>query len=292
LCCLSVCLSRRPVQCQTADGSHCVTSRLPHSKRITVTTIHVQQHKVTSIGIRNQHLLAELITCNSLLQRFPRSTPLLTLLLLLLLYTKPALNLLLCAHSRYVRTFSMFLPPSHAAQYCTFCIPNVTLHKLHGLQLHNFCHKFGKNRSNVSNSKQEINRALMSEIHFVLPRRAMYIPDSIVTHSLYYETPWHGKETMGSFCIVVELQNISYCLNKCAMFVHVETNLYFLDRLSQISPIPNLKTRLVTAEVTHRTDRRTYGWRGERQRTMRATYSKKPKREEGSHEHPVQLGTY
>jgi hypothetical protein len=92
----------------------------------------------------------------------------------------------------------------------------------------------------------------MSEIHFVLPRQ-----NSIVTHSLYYETPWHGKETMGSFCIVVELQNISYCLNKCAMFVHVKTN---LDRLSQISPIPNLTTtRLVTAEVTHRTDGRMEG---------------------------------
>lgn len=46
-------------------------------------------------------------------------------------------------------------------------------------------------------------------------------------------------------------------LNKCTMFVHVETNVAFLDRLSQTAPIPNFTTiRLVAAEVTRRTDRR------------------------------------
>ena len=45
------------------------------------------------------------------------------------------------------------------AQHCTFCTPNVTLHKLRGLQLHNFRNKFGKNWSNVSNSKQQIHSA-------------------------------------------------------------------------------------------------------------------------------------
>jgi len=61
----------------------------------------------------------------------------------------------------------------------------------------------------------------------------MYIGDGTVLRSQYYETPWHGKEALGSFCIVGELQNISCCPQQCTMFVHDEKNLAFLDRLSQ-----------------------------------------------------------
>jgi len=126
-------------------------------------------HTKTLLSVHNKHLLTELTKCNSLLHRLPSLT---ALLALLLLYLRPALNLLLCAqlnlllcaHSRHVTRFppSLFLPHSPAAlhaQFCTFCMPNVTLHKLHGLQMHDSCNKFGKNRSNVSNSKQEIHIA-------------------------------------------------------------------------------------------------------------------------------------
>jgi len=86
----------------------------------------------------------------------------------------------------------------------------------------------------------------------------------------------------------VELQNIVYCPQQVHMFVHDETNLDFLDRLSQRSPISDFTTiLLVAAEVTHRTDGRIR----ESQWALWAIYSRKPKREAVSHEHPVQRST-
>ena len=101
------------------------------------------------------------------------------------------------------------------------------------------------------------------------------------------------KKQWDLFALLWSYKIFRTALNKSTMFAHVKTDLDFLDRLSQRSPIPNLTTkRLVAAEVTYRTDRRTDGRRGESQLALRATYSKKPKREAGSHEHPVQRGTY
>ena len=97
---------------------------------------------------------------------------------------------------------------------------------------------------------------------------------------------WTRNNALFLHCCIAA--NTSYCLNKCTTFVHVETNPDVLDRLSQISPIPNFTTvRLVAAEMTHRTDGRTDGRTEKSQSALCVTYSKKPKREADSREHPV-----
>jgi len=86
----------------------------------------------------------------------------------------------------------------------------------------------------------------------------MYIGDSTVLQSQYYETHGMEKKQWVLFALLWSYKIFRAALNKCTMFVHAETNVAFLDRLSQRSPIPNFTTiRLVAAEVTHRTDGRT-----------------------------------
>ena len=129
-CC---CLSPRSVQCRTADGvkvrpkelrgSHCVTSRLPHThtKCMHYCQHYTYGHTKTLLSVHIKHLVTELTKCNSVLHRFPSLT---TVLPLLLLYLKSSIMCTL-SPSYTLRTVSMFLPHLHAAlhaQYCTYIL--------------------------------------------------------------------------------------------------------------------------------------------------------------------------
>jgi hypothetical protein len=50
------------------------------------------------------------------------------------------------------------------------------------------------------------------------------------------------KKHWDIFALLWSYKIFRTALNKCTVFVHVETNLDFLDRLSQRSPISNLTT--------------------------------------------------